>query len=106
MQAWELLKIKAETERLEAIKKCDEIIILPGGTGTLEELLYCNETLRSTEHTSKVTLVNFDSFFNGLLEQINTNIEQGFSNPSTIKFEVVNNVNQIAIFNKNIDKSI
>lgn len=92
------LKMKSEARRLEKIIECDEIIILPGGTGTLEELLYCNETLRSKEHKSKVTLVNLDGYFNGFLQQIKASLEQGFSTNSTIKFDIVNNVNEISLF--------
>ncbi len=69
-----------------------------GETGTLEEFLYCNETLRSREHKSKITLVNIDGFFNGFLQQIKTNIEQGMSKDSAIRFDIVNDVNEISLF--------
>lgn len=100
------MKTEGEAGRLEAIKKCDEIIVLPGGSGTLEELLYCNETMRAGEHSSKVTLVNINGFFNGFLQQIKTNIEQGLSKNTAIKFDIVTDVNQIDLFqdkSSNID---
>lgn len=92
--------VHGEADRLAAIKGCDEVIVLPGGTGTLEELLYCNETLRAGEHTSKITLINIDGFFNGFIQQIKTNIEQGLSKPTAIKFETVNNVNELSYAEK------
>ena len=79
------------------IKNCDHIIVLPGGTGTLVELLYCNETLRAGEHINNLTIINVDGYFNGILQQIKTNIEQGLSKPSAIKFTILDNVNQFSI---------
>ena len=94
------VKIKTEAERLEKIKRCDEIIVLPGGTGTLEELLFCNETSRSQEHKNHITLVNIDGFFNGFLNQVEKNVQEGLSKPTAIKFDVVNNINEIEFFSK------
>ena len=93
-------KTHGESGRLMAIKNCDHIIVLPGGTGTLEELLYCNETLRAGEHINNLTIINIDGYFNGILQQIKTNIEQGLSKPSAIKFTIVDNVNQLSIATK------
>ena len=88
-------KTRGEAGRLESVIKCDHIIVLPGGTGTLEELLYSNETSRAKEHQSKITIVNIDGYYNGFLQQVQTNIEQGLSKTSTVRYEVVENVNQI-----------
>ena len=85
-------KTKGEAGRLTKIIRCDFIVVLPGGTGTIEELLYCNETCRAKEHKSKIFLVNIDGYFDGLLKQIKTNIEQGLSKSSAINFEVVDSV--------------
>ena len=90
-------KTHGESGRLMAIKSCDHIIVLPGGTGTLEELLFCNETLRAGEHSNNLTIINVDGYFNGILQQINTNIEQGLSKSSAIKFTIIDNVNQLSI---------
>ena len=90
-------KTHGETGRLNVVKSCDHIIVLPGGTGTLLELLYCNETLRSGEHSNKLTLLNIDGYFDGLLQQIKTNVEQGISKPSAIRFDIITDVNQLSI---------
>ena len=96
------IMVDGEAERLKIIKNCDLIIVLPGGTGTLEELLYVNETGRSNEHEAEIFVVNSEGFYNGFLQQIKTNIETGFSKKSALHFKFVNspkelNFNNIAI---------
>jgi len=89
-----------EAGRLQGIKDCDLIIVLPGGTGTLEELLYCNETSRSGEHKTRIILVDIDGFYNGFINQLVTNFKYGLSRQSAIRFEVVSSVQEINL-NKN-----
>lgn len=86
---------KDEAERLNEIKKCDHIIIFPGGTGTLEELLFCNETARAVEHKNKITIINIDGYYNGFLSQIDKNMQEGLSNISSIKYNVIDNVTEL-----------
>lgn len=90
--------VQAEADRLNIIKRCDKIIVLPGGSGTLEEFLYSNETARSKEHSNKVILVNIEGYFNDLLAQIDKAIKEGISKDSTKNFEVVNSVSEIDLF--------
>ena len=87
--------VSQETERLQIIKNCDHIIVMPGGTGTLEELLYSNETSRAGEHFCKIDVINIDGFFDGILTQIETNITEGLSKPSGIHLNILKNVNEI-----------
>ena len=84
-----------EAGRLQEIKECDLIIVLPGGTGTLEELLYCNETSRSGEHKARILVVNIDGFYNGFLKQLETNFKYGLSRQSAIRFDVVSSVEKL-----------
>lgn len=88
---------QGEAGRLKSLISFDHIIVLPGGTGTLEELLYSNETSRAKEHSSKITIVNIDGYYNGFLQQIKTNIEQGLSKESAVKYQIVDHVNQIQL---------
>ena len=90
--------VQAETDRLNIIKRCDKVIVLPGGGGTLEEFLYSIETARSKEHSNKVILVNIEGYFNDLLAQIDKAIKEGISKDSTKNFEVVNSVSEIDLF--------
>lgn len=89
------VRVDGEAERLKIIKNCDMIIVLPGGTGTLEELLYVNETGRSNEHEAEIFVVNSEGFYNGFLEQIKTNIKTGFSKKTALHFEFVKNPSEI-----------
>ena len=78
------------SERLKTtIEQSDKIIVLPGGTGTLLELLYANETKRAKEHTCDVVVVNSDGFFDGLQKQIETMEQLGFTNASKIMVRFV-----------------
>lgn len=88
---------RGEAGRLQAIKGCDLIIVLPGGTGTLEELLYCNETSRSGEHKTRIILVNIDGYYNGFLKQLETNFEEGLSRRSAIRFDTISSVEALKL---------
>lgn len=84
--------VDGESERLNHIVKCDFIFVLPGGTGTILELLFANETARSSEHSSNIILINTDGFYNNLLNQFKTNVEKGLSKTSEFKFQVFDSV--------------
>ena len=90
--------VKGEAGRLSEIKMCDEIIVLPGGTGTLEELLFCNETGRSNEHTSPITVVNVDGYYDNFIQQMNRSIDEGLTKKSDIKFQILSNVEDLKLF--------
>lgn len=100
---FKFLKVATESERLKVVKACDKVIVLPGGTGTIEELLYCNETARAKEHSAEIYLVNIDGYFDGILKQIAKNINEGLSKPSAIKFHIVSNVNEIELAPRKFD---
>ena len=95
-------KVSGEAGRLAKIKEADRIIVLPGGLGTLEELLYVNETARAGEHAKQIDLVNIDGYYDGFLQQVNTSIEQGLSKPSVLKFNIVKNISQLKGFQKEV----
>lgn len=88
-------KVRSETERLKTIKKCNHIIVLPGGTGTLEELLYCNETFRAGEHKTQIDVININGFFNPLIKLIENGVKQGLINPESLHFNVLKSVKEI-----------
>lgn len=94
-----------EAERLKSIIQSDEIIILPGGTGTLEELLYCNETARAKEHQTKINLINIDGYYDGFLAQVESNKNQGFTKPTAINYKVYNSIFEIETI-KNIKNNL
>ena len=93
---------KGEGERLKRIIACDEIVVMPGGLGTLEELLYSNETKRALEHDKKITIVNINGFYNGFLSQIEQNKKEGLTLDEYLHFEVVNSVDELCFKDKNL----
>ena len=49
------------------------------------------------EHGLEVIVINTDGFFDGLKQQITTCMEFGFSNPNTIRFEIIDDISQFII---------
>lgn len=99
-------KVNGEAERLKRIVKCSKVIVLPGGTGTIEELLYSNETARAKEHVAQIYLINIDGYFDSFLKQVKNSIDQGFSTLDAIKFTVLNSVEELSFDNiNNLNKS-
>ncbi len=47
----------------------DVVLILPGGTGTFDELFFAIESKKLAEHPKPIVIANFDGFFNPLIEQ-------------------------------------
>lgn len=86
---------RGEVGRLKEIMKCDDVIVLPGGTGTLEELLFCNENKRSKEFKGNLILVNIDDYFDGFLEFFQKSIDENLAKQSAQKFTVVKSVDEI-----------
>jgi uncharacterized protein (TIGR00730 family) len=56
----------------------DAIVALPGGSGTLEELLVAITAKRLGELASPIVLVNQDGFFDPLLAQLERCVEERF----------------------------
>lgn len=93
-----------EAGRLKEIMACDEIVVLPGGTGTLEEFLFCNENKRSKEFNGNITLVNIDGYFDGFLEFFKSSIDQGLAKTSAQKFDIVESIDEINFLKVNQNK--
>lgn len=75
-------------ERLGAIvNQSDKIVVLPGGTGTLGELLFAGESRWLGEHQSEILVINSDGYFNGFKQQLRTMSDYGY-NQSPNKFTV------------------
>ncbi|XP_059427850.1 cytokinin riboside 5'-monophosphate phosphoribohydrolase LOG7 [Corylus avellana] len=67
---------KAEMSRL-----ADAFIALPGGYGTLEELLEVITWAQLGIHQKPVGLLNVDGFYNSLLSFIDKAVDEGFISP-------------------------
>ncbi|XP_031129102.1 cytokinin riboside 5'-monophosphate phosphoribohydrolase LOG3 isoform X2 [Ipomoea triloba] len=68
--------------KAEMSKHSDAFIALPGGYGTLEELLEVITWAQLGIHDKPVGLLNVDGYYNSLLSFIDKAVEEGFISPS------------------------
>lgn len=62
--------------------KADLILAIPGGFGTFDELFEMLTWLQLGLHTKPIGLLNFDGFFDLLLQQLDVMVDKGFLRPS------------------------
>ncbi|KAK6942810.1 LOG family [Dillenia turbinata] len=67
--------------KAEMAKHSDAFIALPGGYGTLEELLEVITWAQLGIHEKPVGLLNVDGYYNSLLSFIDKAVEEGFIRP-------------------------
>ncbi|XAR64187.1 hypothetical protein NMG60_11024434 [Bertholletia excelsa] len=68
--------------KAEMARQADAFIALPGGYGTLEELLEVITWAQLGIHDKPVGLLNVDGYYNLLLSFIDTAVAEGFITPS------------------------
>ncbi|XP_010906515.1 cytokinin riboside 5'-monophosphate phosphoribohydrolase LOG3 [Elaeis guineensis] len=68
--------------KAEMARQSDAFIALPGGYGTLEELLEVITWAQLGIHDKPVGLLNVDGYYNSLLSFIDKAVEEGFINPN------------------------
>lgn len=61
------------------INLADVMIFIPGGIGTIDELLTAIETLRNHEHNVPIIVINENGFFNQLLSMLERIYDEGFA---------------------------
>ncbi|XP_073011715.1 cytokinin riboside 5'-monophosphate phosphoribohydrolase LOG1-like [Typha latifolia] len=69
--------------KAEMARRSDAFIALPGGYGTLEELLEVITWAQLGIHDKPVGLLNVDGYYNSLLSFIDKAVEEGFISPSS-----------------------
>ena len=68
--------------KAQMIERADAFVILPGGLGTLDELLEV-ETLRQLGyHDKPIVMINLDGYWDPYLALVERVIDQGFAAPS------------------------
>jgi hypothetical protein len=73
----------------------DAFIALPGGFGTIEELLEIITLKQLKYHSKPIVVINHNNFFNPMLEQFELFYKQGFAHPNYKKlFFVTNSLNE------------
>ena len=76
----------------------DAFLILPGGTGTLEELIEVLSWKNLKLHNKPIIFYNFDNYWSPLIKQIDKIIENKFGNKNLQnKFQVIRSTKE---FNK------
>lgn len=80
------------------LKNCDMAIFLPGGIGTLYEILCAIETKRANEHSCKIVIVNLFGYFDKLMEMLEKVFEEKFASENDKKmYTVVNEIDEIIL---------
>lgn len=62
------------------LERCDAVVTLVGGTGTLDELTDVFELKRHGLHNKPIIVLNTDGYYAGLQQQLNHMREEGFLN--------------------------
>ncbi|MBA0713308.1 hypothetical protein Golax_012348 [Gossypium laxum] len=68
--------------KAEMARQADAFIALPGGYGTLEELLEAITWAQLGIHRKPVGLLNVDGYYNSLLSFIDKAVDEGFISPT------------------------
>ncbi|XP_044481148.1 cytokinin riboside 5'-monophosphate phosphoribohydrolase LOG7-like isoform X1 [Mangifera indica] len=68
--------------KAEMARQADAFIALPGGYGTLEELLEVITWAQLGIHDKPVGLLNVDGFYNSLLSFVDKAVDEGFISPT------------------------
>ncbi len=109
----ELVEVGSMHERKQLMADLsDGIIALPGGCGTLEELLEIITWKQLGLYLNPIVILNVNNFFNPLLAQLNEAVEQNFMRPQHIGIwsvaktpeEAINQLFTTPIWNKEIRK--
>lgn len=92
--------VESESDRLKmTIKECDLMVVLPGGSGTLTELAFYNETKKSGEHNARIVVVNSNGYYNSLFKFFKHQVKLGFLKQECLDkmFDVVKNARGLEV---------
>ena len=73
----------------------DCIIVLPGGTGTLEEFFEAVSGRALNHHQKPIYVLNVDGFYDSFNPLFDTAVKNEFMNPDRKLFEFVNDVEEV-----------
>ncbi|KAJ0484268.1 putative LOG family protein [Helianthus annuus] len=76
------LVLNMHQRKAEMTRQADAFIALPGGYGTLEELLEVITWAQLGIHQKPVGLLNVDGYYNSLLSFIDNPVNEGFISPN------------------------
>lgn len=81
-------------KQLEYFLKSDILLFLPGGVGTLNEIISAITAKRNCETKAKIIIYNFEGYYDSLISLLNKFIEEGFSKKDDL-FVIVNNDSEL-----------
>jgi uncharacterized protein (TIGR00730 family) len=64
----------------------DAFLVLPGGIGTLEELIDVLSLRKIGEHAKPVVLLDIDDFYSGLRTQLEQGVAEDFDRPTVLGY--------------------
>lgn len=81
------------------IDASDAFVYLPGGIGTLEEMIMAIETKRSGEHDKPIIIVNQSGFYENLIEMLNEIYNRGYADSSARElYFIADNIEEAIIY--------
>ncbi|MBR0351003.1 MAG: LOG family protein [Clostridia bacterium] len=79
----------------ESIKQSDCCLFMPGGIGTIYEILSCIETKRAGEHNNKIVLVNSYGYYDDFIKMLKNMQNKGFVSAKDLdEFYIVDTVEE------------
>ena len=88
-------RLSARVDRL--IDESDIILVLPGGKGTLHELIQAIET-KGSEHNKPIIVLNEQYYYDDFLSQLEKNYIEGHSKPRDENFlHVLSNATEVSM---------
>lgn len=101
----ELITNKILESTMTIIEKCDAIIILPGGFGTLYEIFTAIQSKLCNEHNKPIIIYNSCGYYNSLLSFIDNMFEQGFCSLTAKEaYSVANTIEDLTNYLNKINK--
>ncbi len=83
----------------------DLIIFIPGGIGTIDEILTAIETRRNHEHNTPIVIINVNNYFDPLLKMLEKTYSEGFANPKVrALYFVANSFKEAEAYINNINQ--
>jgi hypothetical protein len=92
------------TRKFLMIRKSDGIVALPGGCGTLEELLEAITWKRLGLAHQPIVIVNIDGFYDPLITMLQSTVDEQFMRPEHLNmWHIVNTVEEVLPMLRSID---
>ena len=92
-----LIERDSSFKRLEEIfKESDMFLFLPGGTGSLSELLGIMEELKTNKVNKKIIIYNYQGFYDEIINYFNLLDKRGFAYHEELnKLIIINNIEDL-----------